>query len=117
MKFSKKMDKLSSAIFTQLELKKAQLISEGKEVIDFSIGTPDIPPSPHVMEELIKYIVKPEFYRYAINDTAELTEAVIEWYKNRYGVSLEKDEVISLLGSQSGFTQLCLALIDPGDIV
>lgn len=117
MKFSKKMDKLSSAIFTELELKKAQLISEGKEVIDFSIGTPDIPPAPHIMEELIKYVARPEFYRYAINDTDELTEAVIGWYKSRYNVFLNEDEVISLLGSQSGFAQVSLALIDPGDIV
>ncbi|AGK95930.1 aminotransferase class I/II-fold pyridoxal phosphate-dependent enzyme [Clostridium pasteurianum] len=117
MIFSKKMDKLTSAIFSQLSDKKNKLIAEGAQVIDFSIGTPDIPPAPHVIETIVKESSKIENYIYSINDTDELLSSVQKWYGKRYGVNLEKDEIVSLLGSQSGFAELALALVNPGDIV
>lgn len=117
MNFSKKMDKLTSAIFSQLSNRKNKLIAEGTQVIDFSIGTPDIPPAPHVIDTIVKESSKIENYIYSINDTDELLSSVQKWYYKRYGVKLEKDEIVSLLGSQSGFAELALALVDPGDIV
>lgn len=117
MFFSKKMANLSSAIFAELSDKKNEMTSQGIEMIDFSIGTPDIPPSPAVIETLIAECSDPENYKYAVTDRAELVDAVCEWYKKRYSVTLNSDEVVSLLGSQSGFTELALCLIDPGDTV
>jgi LL-diaminopimelate aminotransferase len=117
MILSQKMKGLSSAVFTELNLRKAEMLSRGVDVIDFSIGTPDIPPSPEVIQMLSKECSKIENYKYAISDCAELIDAVINWYSRRYGVKLEKDEIVSLLGSQSGFTELALSLVDPGDIV
>lgn len=114
---SKRTGKLTSAIFSQLNLKKQELQSRGKEIIDFSIGTPDIPPAPNIIEALAEEAKKPENYVYAVNDTDELINSVKKWYMRRYGVNLEKDEITSLLGSQSGFAQLSLSLIDEGDIV
>lgn len=117
MIFSKKMENLNSAIFTELSIKKAKLISEGIDVIDFSIGTPDIPPAPDIIELLKNEVGKIENYKYAITDANELINAVIDWYKVRYDVKLENNEVVSLLGSQSGFEQLSMTLIDNGDVV
>lgn len=117
MQYSKKMDQLTSAIFTQLNEKKIELLKQGKETIDFSIGTPDIPPSPQITEKLLEETGKIENYVYAISDTEELISSVIRWYDKRYGVKLYRDEVVSLLGSQSGFAELSLALIDTGDTV
>lgn len=117
MIFSKKMEKLASSIFSQLNYRKDKLISEGREVIDFSIGTPDIPPAPHIVKTLVEESGKIENYIYAVNDTSELTNSVKNWYDRRYGVKLKNDEIVSLLGSQSGFAELSLSLIDAGDIV
>jgi len=86
-------------------------------MIDFSIGTPDIPPSPALIETLVAECSNPENYKYAITDNIDLIDAVCAWYRKRYKVTLNSDEVVSLLGSQSGFTELALCLIDPGDIV
>jgi LL-diaminopimelate aminotransferase len=117
MFFSKKMANLSSAIFAELSDKKKEMMDQGIEMIDFSIGTPDIPPSPAVIETLIAECSNPENYKYAVTDRKELIGAVCDWYKRRYQVTLHSDEVVSLLGSQSGFTELALCLIDPGDTV
>ena len=46
MKFAKRMDQFGEGIFsTLLEMKKKRL-SEGKPVIDLSVGAPNIPPAP-----------------------------------------------------------------------
>lgn len=117
MIFSKKMEQLTSAIFSQLLERKNKLIAEGREVIDFSVGTPDIPPAPHIINTIVEESSKPENYIYSINDTEELKTSVKKWYNKRYGVKLKQDEIISLIGSQSGFAELSLCLVDKGDIV
>lgn len=117
MEFSKRMEGLTSAIFSQLDIKKKELIKSGREVINFSIGTPDTPPAPHIVEALHKAASFSENYIYAITDLPELVEAVIQWYKSRYGVHLEHEEIVSMSGSQEGLSQIALTLADPGEVV
>lgn len=117
MIFSKRMNGLNSAVFSNLETKKKELYNAGREVFDFGTGTPDIPPAPHVIKVMEEAVSHPELYKYAIKDLPELIETVIGWYKTRYGVELERDEVISLAGSQDGLSHISLTLIDEGDTV
>jgi LL-diaminopimelate aminotransferase len=117
MEFSKKMNGLTSAIFSQLDYKKRELIQTGKEVINFSIGTPDIAPGSHIVKAMIDASHNPENYKYAINDLPELICSVLRWYKDRFNVDLEADEVMSLMGSQEGLSHVALTIIDPGDTV
>jgi LL-diaminopimelate aminotransferase len=117
MIFSKRMEGLTSAIFSELDYKKKELLNNGRDVFDLSIGTPDLPPAPHIVDVLKEAAGYPENYVYAINDMSELISAAIGWYKTRYGVSLEFGEVTSLLGSQDGLSHIALTLADPGDVV
>lgn len=117
MIFSKRMDGLTSAIFSELDYKKRELINAGRDVFDLSIGTPDLPPAPHIVEILREASGKAENYVYAINDMPELIEAALGWYKTRYDVDLQFNEVTSLLGSQDGLSHIALTLADPGDVV
>jgi LL-diaminopimelate aminotransferase len=117
MIFSKRMNNLSSAVFSQLDLKKREMLQKGMEVINFSIGTPDIPPAGHIVAALKEAAGNVTDYKYAVNDLPELIDAVIYWYNTRYGVKLERDEVMSLAGSQDGLSHIALTLADPGDTV
>ncbi|MCX7921985.1 MAG: aminotransferase class I/II-fold pyridoxal phosphate-dependent enzyme [Clostridia bacterium] len=117
MNFSRRMNGLTSAVFSQLENKKNELQSKGREVINFSIGTPDMPPALHVIKVMQEEVGRPENYKYAIKDIPELLDAVIQWYKTRYGVQLEPDEILSLMGSQEGLSHISLTLADPGETV
>jgi LL-diaminopimelate aminotransferase len=117
MQFSKRTDGLTSAIFAQLDIKKKELLSKGREVFNFSIGTPDLPPAPHILKVLQEETAKPENYKYAINDLPELIGTVIQWYQKRFGVNLEPDEIISVMGSQEGLSHISLVLADHGDPV
>lgn len=118
MIFSKRMELFKNGIFSELAAMKNAKIKSGIRVIDFSVGTPNIPPSQHLMDAMISEVAKPENYVYAIDDLRELRNAAVEWYQNRYEVKLDPDsEIISLFGSQEGLTHIALALINEGDTV
>ena len=52
---SNKMRKLTTSIFTELANKKQDALNNGIDVIDLSVGSPDLPPPPFVVETLVKY--------------------------------------------------------------
>ena len=118
LKFSKRMDRFGEGIFATLLAEKNKLQEAGREVIDLSVGTPNIPPAPHIIEALTRAAADPLNYIYAINDTAALQQAASDWYSRRYGVSIDpKTEVVSLLGSQEGLAHIALSIVDEGEIV
>lgn len=116
MEFANRMKYLTSSIFLQLGAKMDQVRHTGKDIINLSVGTPDLPPPPHVLEALSRAALDPENMKYALSDLPELNQAARDWYLRRYGVSLEPCEVCSLLGSQDGLSHLPLVLLNPGDV-
>ncbi len=114
--FADRMGHFKDGIFSVLNEKKMKLISEGRKVYDFSVGTPDFKPEESSMKALMEAAKDPEKFKYAIADMPELTEAVQGWYKRRYNVDLEKDEIMSVSGSQEGLAHIGLVLFNPGDI-
>ncbi len=118
MRFARRMDQFGEGIFARLAAVKHRKIQEGAEVIDLSVGAPNIAPPAHVMKALAEAAVEPKNYVYALNDKKELVQAVCAWYKRRYGVELNPDtDVCSLLGSQEGLAHIALSIIDEGDVV
>ncbi len=114
MEFAKLTRGLDKNIFSRLDEHKQKRIQSGREVINLSVGTPEFKPDEHVMRALTDAAQDPENYKYSLTDMPALTGAVIEWYDRRYGVSLEKQEVISVNGSQEGIAHIALALCDRG---
>ena len=118
MQFSKRMERFGSGIFSVLLEQKNEVLKKGGKIVDLSIGTPNIPPAPHIMQALIDSASDPKNYVYAIKDSDALLQAVAAWYKRRYGVSIDPaHEAVSLLGSQDGLAHLALSIADAGDTV
>lgn len=117
MEFAKRMEVFGAGIFNVLEEKRKERAAQGKPCWNLSIGTPDFKPDAHVMEALAQAAMKPENYRYALTETPELIDAVKAWYRRRYGVELEREEILSVYGSQEGLAHIALAVCDPGDVV
>ena len=117
MQFANRMKQFGEGVFARLAAMKKQKIAEGREVIDLSIGAPNIPPPQHVMKVLAEEALKPENYVYAITDTRELLNEVSDWYKRRYNVELDPEsEISSLLGSQEGLSHIALTIINDGEL-
>ena len=118
MKFSNRMTRFGEGIFAVLLAEKNRQLTAGRHIVDLSVGTPNIPPAPHIMDALVRSASDPASYVYAISDTAALQQAAADWYARRYGVEIDpRHEVVSLLGSQEGLAHIALSIVDEGDVV
>ncbi|MGD0280946.1 MAG: LL-diaminopimelate aminotransferase [Dissulfurispiraceae bacterium] len=106
-------------LFASIDKMKQGAISKGVDLIDLSIGDPDIPTPGNIIEAMKRALDKPSHHRYPSYEGMLLyREAVAGWYRQRFNVDLDpKTEVISLIGSKEGIGHIPLAFINPGDVV
>lgn len=115
---AKRLNAIDSPSFSELfEAKKQYTEKTGQEVIDFSIGSSNIPPHESVKKALADAALSDQSYQYSLSALPETAEAVQKWYKNRYGVELASDELVTLKGSQEALSHIPMAFCDPGDLV
>lgn len=114
---SARLAHFQTGIFAALNEKKEQLLSDGRKVYNLSVGTPDFPVAEHVRQALVAAAQDPEQYHYTLRDLPELTRAVQSYYRRRFGVELEADEILAVPGSQEGIAHIGMALCNPGDVV
>nr|WP_199170352.1 aminotransferase class I/II-fold pyridoxal phosphate-dependent enzyme [Sporosarcina sp. P19] len=112
------MSIFSPAIFGDLkaaaELKKAT----GAQVVDLSLGSPDLPPDERVRQALSEHSALASSYGYTLGGTKRFHEAVANYYKRRTGVIINPDtEILQTMGSQEGLVHLPFAFCDEGDYV
>ena len=82
----------------------------GEDIIDFSMGNPDGPTPPHIVQSLVESAQKPQNHRYSVSrGIYKLRVAICDWYRRRYGVELDPDrEAIVTIGSKEGIGHLAL---------
>jgi alanine-synthesizing transaminase len=91
----------------------------GEDVVDLSMGNPDGPTPPHIVQSLVESAQKPQNHRYSVSrGIHKLRVAICDWYKRRFDVDLDPDrEAIVTIGSKEGIGHLALAMLAPGDVV
>lgn len=115
---SEKVQKMTASIFQEVADRKKAAIKRGMDVIDLSVGSPDLPPPPFVIDALVNYAKDGTKYGYTLGGIDEFHDAVSYFYKQRYSVDLDPNtEVLQLMGSQDGLAHLATAIINPGDYV
>ncbi|MDR0852317.1 MAG: aminotransferase class I/II-fold pyridoxal phosphate-dependent enzyme [Clostridiales Family XIII bacterium] len=117
MQLSKLVSTSAPNVLQTLDAKRIEMKHAGREVINLSAGTPDLPPPEHVLRAVSEAALNPGNYAYTLLDFPELQDAVMSWYDRRYGVEIGRDELLSVNGSQEGFTHIFHVLCDPGDVV
>ena len=115
--FSNRAQSIEEGIFSVLNTKKEELLKAGRKVYNFSVGTPDFQPPAHIMKAMQEACKDPENYKYALADRPEMLEAVKDFYHHRFGVEIEKDQIMSMYGSQEGMAHIGLVMCDPGDVM
>ena len=115
---ARRVQEIQGATFADLDRKKKGFTDRtGLPVIDFSIGSSNIPPMDAVKETLSQAVQEDAAWQYSLGPLPEMIEAVQDWYQNRYGVDLEADEIFLLKGSQEALTHVPLVYCDPEDTV
>ncbi len=91
----------------------------GEDIIDFSMGNPDGPTPPHIVDKLCAVAQRPDTHGYSTSKgIPRLRRAITHWYAERYGVELDAErEAIVTIGSKEGLAHLMLATLERGDTV
>src|SRR5579859_20927 len=114
-----RMAVLPPTFFKTLQLKLKDLQAKGVDVIRMDMGSPDLPPPPHIIQALERSAEQPDHHGYQpFSGPPSYRAAWAEFYGRRFGVELDADsEINGLLGSKEGIFKLPLAYVNPGDVV
>ena len=117
MQLSQRIKPLTSNVFADMDSAKTQAINNGKQIIDLSLGSADLPTPPHIIETIEKSLQNSENHGYLLHGgTSEFRQTVANWYQKRFGVQVDwQTEVLPLIGCQEGTAHLPLAILNEGD--
>ena len=106
-------------LFASIDRMKQEAVKKGMDIIDLSIGDPDIPTPAPIVRAMKKAVENPVHHRYpSYEGMLSFREAVARWYKKRFNATLDpRTEVLSLIGSKEGIGHIPLAFVNPGDVV
>ena len=119
MRIAKRVAQLPPYLFVEISRRIAEKRAQGKPVITFGIGDPDIATPQSILDRLAEAAQKRRNHRYPETEgLPEFRGAVADWYRRRFDVDLDPaTEVLSLIGAKEGIGHMPLGIVDPGDTV
>lgn len=118
MQTAKRLEGINEYYFSQKLREIEEMNKAGKEVINLGIGSPDLPPHPDVIKVLNEESAKSNTHAYQnYKGSPLLRNAMADWYKKWYNVSLDANtEILPLMGSKEGIMHICMTYLEEGDI-
>ena len=118
MKINCRLDGISEYHFVKIEQIKEEFKKNGKELFDFSIGDPDLDVETNIKKQLAESMNCKGYNNYAPYDgIKELKLQIIEYYRKVFSVKLDLKEVIVLIGSKEGLSNIIPAVCNINDTV
>jgi LL-diaminopimelate aminotransferase len=118
MKINNRLSNVGEYHFKKLSDIKNEILLSGKKIIDLSIGDPDLAVDSKITDALTSGLKDVGYNNYPPYDgILDLKKAVIRYYSQVYSVSLNLNEVIILIGSKEGISNIIPAVCDIGDCV
>jgi len=119
MKPSERLSKLPLYLFADLDRQKKAARALGKDVIDLSIGDPDLEPPRALVDALKNALGERGIHKYPpYSGSPEFRKASAQWLSKRHDAKLDYEkEVLALIGTKEGIGHLILAMVNPGDVV
>ena len=118
VEFADRVKRLPPYLFAEIERLIKEKRAQGVDLISLSIGDPDLPPPQFVINSLKAEVADLKNHNYSFSQGEPFfRQAVADWYKKRFHVDLEQDQVIALLGSKEGIANIGRAFVNAGDRV
>lgn len=116
--YADRINSLPPYLFAAIDRARQDAIKKGIDVINLSIGDPDMPTPPHIVEAMRKSVGEPARHRYpSYEGMLSFRTAAAKWYKKTMNIDLDPEsEVLTLIGSKEGIAHLPLAFLNPGEI-
>ncbi|MEE8824007.1 LL-diaminopimelate aminotransferase [Lentilactobacillus sunkii] len=119
MKFEEStiLHNLPKQFFASLVKKVNAKVATGADVINLGQGNPDQPTPDFIVKAMQEQTAIPANHKYSqFRGDPELKRAAANFYQREYGVSLDPDKEIAILGgSKIGLVELPFAILNPGD--
>lgn len=117
IKTANRLDGIGEYYFSQKLREIDTLNKAGKDILNLGIGSPDLPPHPEVIRVLQDTAAQPNVHAYqSYKGSPVLRKAVVTWYQQWYGVSLDSEtEILPLIGSKEGIMHICMTYLNDGD--
>lgn len=119
MKFeeAKVLQQLPRQFFASLVKKVNDKMATGADVINLGQGNPDQPTPDFIIKSMQEQTTIPTNHKYAqFRGDPALKKAAANFYQREYGVTLDPDTEIAILGgSKIGLVELPFAILNPGD--
>ncbi|MGJ5629601.1 LL-diaminopimelate aminotransferase [Nostoc sp. CALU 1950] len=117
IQFAQRLQPLQSNVFADMDRAKAVALAAGRQIIDLSLGSSDLPAEAHVIDAIAQSLSDRSTHGYLLfNGTQGFREAAANWYEQKFGIRVDpQTEVLPLIGSQEGTAHLPLAILNPGD--
>ncbi len=117
IKTANRLDGIGEYYFSQKLREIDTLNKAGKDILNLGIGSPDLPPHPEVIRVLQDTAAQPNVHAYqSYKGSPVLRKAVVTWYQQWYGVSLDPEtEILPLIGSKEGIMHICMTYLNDGD--
>ncbi len=117
-KISSKVKSLEPYLFHEIARAKEKALSSGINLIDLGAGNPDLIPTRKIIQSLRREALNPENHRHPIYEgIPELKSSIAQWFSKRFGVKLDpENEILILGGSKEGLSLAPVAFLDPNDI-
>ncbi len=116
---AKRLETVEEYYFSRKLREVRGLITAGKPVINMAIGSPDLDPPKAVLEAISAAVLENGAHKYqSYQGLPQLREAIADFYKKNYRVSLDSEvEILPLMGSKEGIMHITMAYINEGDQV
>lgn len=119
IKQSKRIEGIEEYYFSRKLAEVRRLGTPEQPGINLGIGSPDLPPSPEVIETLMVSAMQPTHHGYQnYRSVPDLRKAIAGFSTRMYGTVLDPETMIlPLMGSKEGIMHISMAFLNEGDEV
>ncbi len=94
-----------------------ELEAQGRDIVHMEVGEPDFPTPQPVIDAGMRAIASGNLFYTPALGLPELREAIANYYRTRYGVTVPATRIIVTSGSSGALLLTCMLLVNPGDRV
>ena len=92
MEFAQRLKPLQSNVFADMDRAKSLARAAGKNVIDLSLGSSDLPTAAHITDAIALSLSDSSTHGYLLfNGTKSFREAAAIWYEQKFGISVNPE--------------------------
>ncbi len=117
LKVNPNLDKIEISVIRKIAEACREYEGGEKELINLTIGEPDLPQPKEVIDGTIEYMQEGKLGYPQLGGMIELREEIAKFYREKYKVDVKSDEIIITVGSTEGLSTAIRTVILPGDEV